>query len=299
MLMKTRIDELLINVADAALRRRAKRILEEIEINDQDIVLDAGCGDGYFIHLLYSLNPNAVFVGSDFNKNALKSAESNFKGSKIKFKRLQNDGKLLDVNTLKKGIIYLIDADLMDKLPFKSSSFSKVVLGEVAEHLPNDVKGFTELHRVMKKNSTLIVTVPNLNYPFLWDPINWILERSTGKHIKNGFFAGLWYDHIRLYKPSQIGRVVKKASFKLEKVEAITFWCLPFNHHLVNLGARLLYGGKLSPSIAKSVNKYKKQTKKPLFIKSAFFIINAVDSLNNYYTPKNSGAGVFVKATKS
>lgn len=300
MLMKNNIDKLLVNVADMALKRRGRRILEEINIKNNDFVLDAGCGDGYFIHLLYSINPQATFVGSDFNKKALVSAEKNFKGNKIPVKLLKNEkGGLIDPKKLEKGTIYLTQADLMDKLPFKSSSFNKVVLGEVAEHLPNDIAGFKELLRVMKKNGEIVVTVPNHNYPFLWDPINWILERTTGNHIKTGFFAGLWYDHLRLYKPKELVKSVKKAGFNVVKVEAMTYWCLPFNHHLVNLGARLLYGGKLSPDISRSFNKYKKNTNKPSLIKLAFTIVNGVDSLNRLYSPKETGAGVFLKAIKN
>lgn len=300
MLMNSKkLDSLLINVADMALKRRARKIVEEIDIQSGDYVLDAGCGDGYYIHLLYSMNPDAYFVGSDFDIKALESAERNFKGNKVPVKRLKpKKGEKIDTSKFKKGMVYLIFGDLMDALPFKSNTFNKVVLGEVAEHLPKDVQGLKELHRVIKKEGTLVVTVPNHNYPFLWDPVNWVTEKTTKRHVKDGFFAGLWYGHIRLYTRSQITSVVKEAGFSVEKSESMTYWCIPFNHHVVNLGARMLYGGKLSPKVVASVSKYKKKTKKPIYLSVFFNTVNIIDKLNDRFAHNNNGVGVLVKAKK-
>lgn len=294
-----KLDSLLINVADIALKRRARKIVEAIDIQTDDVVLDSGCGDGYYIHLLRSINSKAIFVGSDFDIKALESAELNFKGNNIPVKWLKpKKGEKIDVKNLKPGVIHLVFGDLMDELPFKPSSFNKIVLGEVAEHLPNDVQGLKELYRVLKKGGTLVVTVPNHNYPMLWDPINWVMEKTTKKHIKDGFFAGLWFNHIRLYKPQELVKVVKKAGYSVEQSEAMTYWCLPFNHHIVNLGARMLYGGKLSESTVQSVSKYKTQSKKPFYIDIFFKTVNTIDKLNDKYPSTQNGVGVFIKAKK-
>jgi SAM-dependent methyltransferase len=294
-----KLDLLLVNVADMALKRRARKIIETIDIQENYVVLDAGCGDGYYLHLLYSMNPKAIFMGSDFDVKALESAEKNFKGNNVPVKRLKpKKGEKIDIKKLKPGVVHLVFGDLMDELPFKSSSFNKVVLGEVAEHLPNDVKGLKELNRVMKKNGVLVVTVPNHNYPLFWDPVNWVLEKITKRHVKNGFFSGLWFNHIRLYKPNEIVKVVKKAGYSVEKSEAMTFWCLPFNHHIVNLGARMLYGGKLGQSTVQSVSKYKTQSKKPLYIDVFYKTVSTIDKLNDKFPSSQNGVGIFVKARK-
>lgn len=293
------LDMLLTNVADIALRRRAKKIVEGLNMQKDDVVLDAGCGDGYYLHLLHSMNPRAIFVGSDFDLKALKSAEQNFKGNRVLAKWLKpKRGEKIDPGKLKPGIIHLVLGDLMDELPFASNSFNKVVLGEVAEHLPNDLKGLKEVCRVTKKGGTLVVTVPNHNYPLFWDPVNWVLEKTVKKHIKDGFFAGLWFNHLRLYEPREIERVIKKAGFAVEKLETMTYWCLPFNHHIINLGARMLYGGKLPESAVQSVSKYKVQSKKPLYIDLFFKIVNTVDWFNDRFPHKTKGVGIFVKARK-
>jgi SAM-dependent methyltransferase len=199
---------------------------------------------------------------------------------------------------LKGKKVKLLYADLMQKLPFKSGMFDKIIMSEVAEHLPNDLKGFSEVKRVLKKGGTLLVTVPNQNYPFLWDPVNWIAERLFKTHIRSGFWAGLWNQHLRLYKPDDIKKIIKKAGYKVGEVSSLTWWCLPFNHYLVNLTARAIHSGKLDPDIKALVNKYEMKIKRPLLLDLAFFVAQTVDMLNDIFPVKKSGVGVFVSAEK-
>ncbi len=275
---KNILTDLLANTGDMALKRRARRIIEKIDPKPKDKILDVGCGDGFYLHLLFNLKvKNLKLVGVDIDKNALKSARKNLRGKKVKF----------------------IQADLLKGLPFKSGSFDKIIMSEVCEHLENDIKGLKEVKRVLKKGGTLVITVPNHNYPFLWDPVNWMLEHLVGIHIKSGFWAGIWNQHLRLYTPEEIQKVVKKAGFKVKKVESLTWWCLPFNHNLIHFFARKLYGGDLSKEMAKAVSKYetRKQTK-PWFIGLIFSIVNFADKLNDIWQPENTGVGIFVLAEK-
>lgn len=273
---KEKIEKLLANTGDMALKRRARRIVEELDPKEGERILDVGCGDGYYLHLLSNLGLKLDLTGADFDPNALASAKRNLKGKKIKF----------------------FQADLMKELPFKSESFDKAVMSEVAEHLPDDVKGLKEVRRVLKPGGTLVLTVPNANYPFLWDPVNWILEHLFNTHIKTGFWAGIWNQHIRLYTSQEIARVVEKAGFKVERVESLTFWCLPFNHNLMYFAARKLYGGSLSPKTVKAISKYEKAAKRPFLIGLAFRTVNLIDKLNDLYQPRTQGVGVLAKVFK-
>src|SRR5258705_895717 len=139
-----KITQLLENVGDMALKRRARRMLEELELQDGNVILDAGCGDGFYLHLLSKLGKFQI-TGLDFDKNALKSAKKNLNGVKN---------------------VKIIHGSVMD-LPFKSNTFHKVVLTEGAEHLPDDLKGLKEVYRVLKPGGILVLTVPNPNYPYL------------------------------------------------------------------------------------------------------------------------------------
>ena len=196
------LKNLLENTGDMALKRRAQRIIEGLELRKGDKILEVGCGDGYYLHLLSNIGIPLKLHGTDFDKEGLKKAKKNL-GKKI----------------------LLYHADLMKKLPFNNNTFDKIIMSEVAEHLPNDVKGLKEVYRVLKKGGILCLTVPNHSYPLFWDPLNWVLEHLFDTHIKSGFLAGLWNQHERLYTSRQIKKVLEKAGFGVKKVESLTFWC--------------------------------------------------------------------------
>ncbi|MEK7090978.1 MAG: class I SAM-dependent methyltransferase [Patescibacteria group bacterium] len=260
-----------------ALKRRARRIITELDPKSGDKILDIGCGDGYYLHILSHLNiSNLNLSGTDNDINGLNKTRKNLDNPKIK----------------------VYPGDLMKKLPFENNSFDKAVMSEVAEHLPNDIKGLKEVYRILKPGAILSLTVPHANYPLLWDPLNWLLERLFGVHVKSGFFAGLWNQHIRLYQPAQIERVLKKAGFKVEKLESLTFWCLPFNHYLVNLVARYLARQYRQGTPNVSLNKFTIASAKPFLLNAAFYIVNLLDRLNDILQPRGIGVSVFVKAIK-
>src|SRR3989304_8715188 len=152
--MKVNIDDLLKNTGDIALKRRAKFIIAGINPEKNDKILDVGCGDGYYLHLLSSLRKDIHLTGLDIDSRAILFARKNLKTKKIK----------------------LIEGNIEKRLPFRKNSFNKIVMSEVVEHLSDDVKGLSEVYRVLKPGGTLCLSVPNKNYPFLWDPVNWFLE---------------------------------------------------------------------------------------------------------------------------
>jgi SAM-dependent methyltransferase len=270
-----KLNQLLESTGDMALKRRAFGILKELDIKPGDKILEVGCGDGYYLHLLSSLGIKIYLTGIDIDKRALDSARANLKGKRVKLKQV----------------------DIMKGIPFPSRNFDKVIMSEVAEHLPDDLKGLKEVYRILKKNGVLILTVPNSNYPFLWDPINFTLEHFFNYHIKSGFWAGLWNQHIRLYKPKKINNVIKKAGFKVEKIKPLTWWCLPFNHYILNFGARILAVNRKN-ALMKGSDKFSPASEKSLISKIFFNTVQNVDKLNDFYMPSDAGVSVFVKAVK-
>ncbi|RJR28759.1 class I SAM-dependent methyltransferase [Candidatus Microgenomates bacterium] len=269
------ISALLSNTGDMALKRRASHILSGLEISKNDNILDIGCGDGYYLHLISNISHGLKLTGTDFDMSGLVRARKNISPK-----------------------ISLVQGDLMGKLPFKPGSFNKAVMSEVAEHLPNDVKGLQEVRRVLKKGGTLHLTVPCRNYPLFWDPLNWVLQRAGNRQVRSGFFAGIWNQHERLYTKKQIVNTLEKVGFKIEEAKCLTFWCLPFNHYIVNLVARMLAANTLSGVNAQALSKYSKSTKKPILISMAFKIANLIDSLNDIWQPSNIGVSVYVRARK-
>jgi ubiquinone/menaquinone biosynthesis C-methylase UbiE len=266
---KRKLTQVLKGTSDMAFKRRAIRIIEELELQAGDEILDAGCGWGNFLDVLTRLGLRLKLAGIDIDEGSLITAKKILKGTGVK----------------------LFKADIAKKLPFKSNSFDGVIMSEVAEHLPDDKGGLSEVYRVLKRGGRFCFTVPNKNYPFLWDPVNWVSEHFFSRHIKEGFWAGIWSNHLRLYSPSEARKLLEQAGFRIEKVESLTWWAIPFNHNL-------LYGGKLERLPSGLSNYLAKQMEESRFNNFALRVLNFNDKLNDLIKTRNVGVGVFIKAVK-
>src|SRR3989338_5467959 len=124
--------------------------------------------------------------------------------------------------------------NLASYAPFKDKSFDFIVASEILEHLSDDRKALVELYRVLKKDCILVITVPNTNFPFLWDPLNWILMRVFNMHINKNMWwlAGIWADHERLYSEREINTLLS-STFHVLSSKLIVHWCFPFSHFLL------------------------------------------------------------------
>lgn len=267
------LDRALSTVGDMALKRRARRMMEELELEDGDKVLDIGCGNGFYLSLLNRLGKKLELWGIDNVQMALDDAKKFIADDKINF--------------------VLGDAS---RLPFAKETFDKVVMSEVIEHVDNERLTLKEVYRVLKKGGVLGLTTCNIDYPFLWDPINWILQHFFHTHIKRGFWSGIWSQHSRLYRQDRIESLVKKVGFKVENSQELTSWCLPFNHYIVNFVAILFYANKLPKNLSTGMNKFK-NNKQSVAVKILFGVVNLLDKLNDFM-PLDSGVSIFIKASK-
>lgn len=275
--VKRNLELSLRNVGDMALKRRARYIVEHLDPKNGDRILDIGCGNGYYLSLLNRLGIKLELVGIDIDVRALKDANKFIGDKKVK--------------------LILADAG---KIPFKKDSFDKVIMSEVVEHVKDDSAVLKEAARVLKKGGILTLTTCNIDYPFMWDPINWILQHFFNTHIKSGFWAGIWNNHERLYKKTHIEKLVKQANLRIEISNLLTFWCLPFNHHIVNFIARLLavlfYSNKLPKKFAGGMIKFKNE-EQALPVRLIFYLVNTYDRLNDIFFHKG-GVSIFIKADK-
>src|SRR5262245_33693524 len=113
------LDVVLRNEADMSYRRRARILLDYLELHDGERVLDAGCGMGFYLAAMGGL------------------------------RRLQLTGVDTAADRLAWGRreqvpAGLAQADLLS-LPFPDATFDKILLSEVLEHMRDDTAGLREL----------------------------------------------------------------------------------------------------------------------------------------------------------
>lgn len=276
MIDQNRLERITANVGDMNLKRRVHIILKELEVRDSDIILDCGCGDGLFLVAL-SESSDCNLHGFELDEKEIRLAQQHLTGKQIK----------------------LVLGDLL-QIPYRDSSFNKIYCTEVLEHVVDDRKALKELKRVLKEGGLLIVTVPNHNYPFLWDPVNKILEFFFKRHIQNGFWAGIWNKHPRLYSLSEIRTIIESSGFRVKECLALTHYCIPFNHVILYGLKQMLNKGFLPKSIQHTGDKFSwKEKEQSRIVKMAYWFLNRIDRLNDNILPNKSSVNILIKAEKA
>jgi len=210
--MKKELLNLLDNEIDPAFRERARFIFEWIERKKPAYVLDAGCGRGFYVQALTSFPFIKTIDGFDLNETYLAQAKKRSKDTRVE---------------LRVGNIY--------KLPYKKNSFDLIICSEVLEHLPNDAKALLALKSLLKPDGILLITVPNARFPFLWDPLNWILMKVFKTHVNKNIWwlAGIWADHERLYRIEDMKNLMNKSKLYVEELKEVIMWSWPFAHFML------------------------------------------------------------------
>lgn len=103
-------------------------------------------------------------------------------------------------------------------LTYEDGSFDLAVCLEVIEHVDDSEKLLAECTRVLKSGGTAIFTFPSNNYPFTYDPVNWILK-PFGKHIAIGAWG---FGHFKLVGESDFRRWADQAGLEIKSVHYLT-----------------------------------------------------------------------------
>jgi SAM-dependent methyltransferase len=220
------------NEADMAFKKRVQTIFEWVEPTADKLILDMPCGRGFYLNM-FRYATDAQLIGAELDWDVLQKAQANIGHLNI---------------PLQCANLY--------QMPYADHTFDAVIMSEVLEHIDDDVAGLREAYRVLKPGGIVVITVPHANYPFWWDPINWILERVFHTHISKGPFAGIWANHVRLYTMPQLRKSVQEAGFVIDAERSFTHHCFPFIHNLVyGFGMPLLESGWLPAGMAQSANR--------------------------------------------
>ncbi|MGQ9910587.1 MAG: methyltransferase domain-containing protein [Candidatus Flexifilum sp.] len=221
------------NEADMAFKKRVQTIFDWVQPDDHKLILDFPCGRGFYLNMLRYVS-SARLVGAELDDAVIRKAQ-------------RHVGSLPDITLLRADVC---------AMPFPSNTFDAVIMSEILEHIDRDVDALAEAYRVLKPGGVLAVTVPNADYPFLWDPINRTLEWLFGVHISRGMFAGLWANHVRLYWRDELRAKVERAGFIVEEERSFTHYSFPFIHNLVyGIGMPLLESGALPQTWANAADR--------------------------------------------
>jgi SAM-dependent methyltransferase len=269
------------NEADMAFKKRVQTIFEWVPPDEDRIILDCACGRGFYLNM-YRYVSRCRLVGLELEADIIRKAQHLV-------------GHLPDL-TLTRGTIYA--------LPFPDDYFDGVILSEILEHLDDDVAGLREVRRVLKPGGVVAITVPNADYPFLWDPINWTLERVFHTHIGRGPLAGIWANHVRLYTRGQLRAAVEEAGFEVEAERQFTHTSLPFIHNLVyGLGKPLLESGIMPDTMANAADRTTFDQNRGSLLNPINFgiaVLNFFDRPNAISEPPDrSTVNLAIKARKS
>ncbi|MGE0448223.1 MAG: class I SAM-dependent methyltransferase [Vicinamibacterales bacterium] len=249
------LDRLLAADLDPANRRRLRVALEWLNPKRTDRVLDCGCGLGWSLVVMGAACPCRL-VGIDVDP-----------------RRLAHAAEVCGRTTP-------LAAASAAALPFPDGSFDAVLITEVLEHIEDDRRALREVVRIVKPGGLVAITVPNVRYPFWWDPVNRIREWLGLSPVRQGFFGGIWTDHVRLYSRDDITTLAADAGLAVDDVRMIPGIGLPFAHNLLyGLGKWLVLNGVLVRASRFSHRQQPATRMHPL--RWPFLLVAALDRLND------------------
>jgi len=120
-----------------------KKVTESIRFDNDEKILDVGCGTGLYIKNLIDLKKNyRIIIGIDISKQMIEKSVRRCKSfEKVHFIR---------------GDAY--------NLPLRKDLFDKVFAFTVIQNLSNPIDALSEFKRVAKKNSSIVVTTHKKSY---------------------------------------------------------------------------------------------------------------------------------------
>jgi len=159
-------------------------------VKDCENLLDVGCGDGIINHFISDRVKN--IYGVDNSREMVKKS-------------------------IKRGLrVKLVDLD-NDDFPFKTNYFDVITCLDVIEHVKNPNALLEKIHRILKKNGTLIIATPNIRFS------NHLYELLLKGRFPKTSTDISQYDggHIHFFTFNDLIDLVKKNGFLIEEIEGV------------------------------------------------------------------------------
>ena len=164
--------------------------LELVQMVDEPIykemrVLDIGCGCGAMIACIKGLYPNASVSGIEIVPEA------------AEFAKHMGEVICADVETL--------------EFPWQEEYFDYVIMGDVLEHLKKPDIVLEKVHKCLKKDGHIVVSMPNMKHYSVILPL---LIKDVFPYSNSGI---LDTTHLKMYTGTEIRRLVSRNKFVVEK----------------------------------------------------------------------------------
>ncbi len=162
-------------------------ILSEIDKENWQSVLDAGCGTGAVLELLSKKYPDREYTGIDISEKMIEVATK---------KNLPN--------------VRFVQGDC-EYLPFEKESFDAVICSQSFHHYTDPQGFFNSVFRVLKKGGRLILRDMSTEFA----PAYWFANKIEMPLINHIAKRG----DVRIYNKKDIEKLCKNSGLNLEKFE--------------------------------------------------------------------------------
>ena len=157
---------------------------KKLPLNDGDIILDLGCGEGRHVISAY-IEKSVTSIGVDLSLDDLKISQQRFED----FNEPDNADKSFGLSA----------ANAL-ALPFADNTFDKVICSEVLEHIPDFKGALEEIERVLKPGGIFCASVPR-TWP---EKICWYFSEAYHK-VEGG--------HIRIFEARKLKAQIEALGF--------------------------------------------------------------------------------------
>ena len=166
---------------------------------EAETVFETGCGTGFVLANLARLHPNKFFFGGEGYVSGLNHARRRVPNAKF------------------------IQFDACNNTPFEDE-FDVIGAFDVIEHLADDERALKQMHKALKRNGGIIITVPQ--HQWLWSNI----DEKAG--------------HKRRYDRKGLIQKITKAGFKINLITSFVTLLLP-----LMVVSRLIKSPKSQPQV--------------------------------------------------
>ena len=177
-------------------KNRWEAALKFMKINENDKILDVGCGEGVILN--YLVGKSKFIYGIDISSHLID----------ILKKRIEKGVNLQQMN-------------IENKTPFKDDYFDMIILTDVIEHIADLYISIKELKRILKKNGLIFIDTPNIAKLRNRLKLLFGMFPSTGSEKNNLWDTknGNLYDggHLHYFTFSSLQLVMESFGFSLVK----------------------------------------------------------------------------------